>query len=179
MGLGFGTSNQNSTSYSGLRGTPQFAQFAVDYGNTSSQLARKTRQYANSPFGFFEGQSVDQFAPVSQYGLHPSLNSAMGSVANQMFSKASAGGALQGMVTPQNTEAIVGSSLNNIGSFLTPYIMDYAKYRMQLPEQLMASRLGFLQSTLGSMSPGLGSESKYSGSSFNLDTGLSANYGKQ
>jgi hypothetical protein len=135
-------------------------------------------QFANSPFGFFQGQSVNQLAPINPAtGLPNELNSAMGSMANQMFSKASAGGSLQGMNSPENTAGVVGSSLNNIGQFLTPYVLDYQKYRQQLPEQLMASRLGFLQNTLGSMGAGLGSQSSYKGSSFNLDTGLSANAG--
>lgn len=178
MGLGFGTSNQNSTSYSGLRGTPGFNDFASSYSGLGKNTANLAKSYAKSPFGFFQGQSINQLAPVSQYGLPPELSSAMGSIASQQFAKASAGGAMNGMVSPANTEGIVGSSLNNIGQFLTPYIMDYAKYRQQLPDQLMNSRLGFLTNTLGSMAPGLGSQSSYQGSSLNVDTGLSASFAR-
>jgi len=171
ISLGFSASKQGSTSYSGLRGTPYFDQIAGNVGKLAGATSKTALEYQKSPFGFFQGQSVNELAPVGPNGLPPEVGNALSSYAGQMFNKASAGGAMRGQVTPENTQGIVGSSLNNIGQFLTPYIMDYAKYRQQLPEQLMASRLGFLQNTIGSLSSSLGSESKYSGSSFGANAG--------
>ncbi len=169
LGGGYNTSSQKSDSASGLRSTDYFNGLAKNAAITSNAAGGLARQYASSPFGYFQGKSVNDLVPTNSMGLPTELNSALSQMGNDMFSKASAGGALRGQVDQQNTPGIVGSSLQNIGQFLTPYIMDFKKYMTSLPDTLMNSRLGFLQNTLGAQAPLLGSQSAYTGSSFGFN----------
>ena len=91
---------------------------------------------------------------------------AVGAIGNQFFNKLSAGGASRGQLTPESTGAVVGSTMNNISQFLLPYMLQMKQYQMQLPEQLMSNRLGFLTNVMGASAPLLGSRSTYSGNSF-------------
>lgn len=168
--LGFGGqgSSQEQQSKSGLRG-PYADRLSADlYGATKNTLGM-AKQYANSPFGYFQGQHVSSLVPTNQFGLPVATTGALEAFGDQMFSKASAGGALRGNIQPESTSGVVGSALQGIGQFLIPYITEFQKYMTQLPESLMASRLGFLQNTIGSAAPLLGSESQYKGSSFGFN----------
>ncbi len=177
LGGAYNTSKQQSDSQSGLQGTDYFPNVAKNAAVTSNTAGNLARQYASSPFGFFQGKSVNDLVPTNSMGLPVELNAALSQMGNDMFSKASAGGALRGQVDQQNTPGIVGSSLQNIGQFLTPYIMDFKKYMTSLPDTLMNSRLGFLQNTLGAQAPLLGSKSAYSGSSFGIQGNVSGGSG--
>ncbi len=178
LGGGYSKSNQQSDSQSGLQGTPGFGPVSNDVTSTSNSLGTQARNYSKTPFGFFQGHNVNQLVPTNSMGLPTELNSALTQLGNDMFSKASAGGALRGQVDQQNTPGIVGSSLQNIGQFLTPYILDFKKYMTSLPDTLMNSRLGFLQNTLGAQAPLLGSKSTYSGNSFGVNAQGSLPQGK-
>lgn len=178
LGGGYQESSQKSDSFSGVRGTGYFPQALKDIMGTSGTLASKSNEYANSPFGFFQGQHVNSLVPTGKYGLPNEVEGALSGIGNDMFSKASAGGALRGQVDQQNTPGIVGSSLSNIGQFLTPYIMDFKKYMTSLPDQLMNSRLGFLQNTMGAQAPLIGSQSNYTGNSFGFNAQGSGTGGK-
>ena len=98
-------------------------------------------------------------------GLPIEATQALTGLANNYFSKASAGGSMRGQNTPDNTQGIVGSALQNMGSFLLPYILQTKQYLTELPDKLMSNRLGFLQNTFASAAPLLGSQSSYTGSS--------------
>lgn len=174
LGGGYQTSNQQSDSYSGLRGTNYFDGLARNLSQTGSFASNLARKYAKSPFGFFQGKSVNDLVPTGRFGLPVEVEQALSGLGNDMFSKSSAGGALRGQLDQQNTSGVVGSSLSNIGQFLTPYVMDFKKYMTSLPDQLMNSRLGFLQNTLGAASPLLGSQSHYTGNSWGFNAQGSA-----
>lgn len=164
-GVSGGASSSESSSASGLRKTPQFGSFTLGYANQANAANTFSQQAANSPFGYFQGQHVSHLVPTNSMGLPTQLNQALEGFGNSMFSKASAGGAFRGQINPENTQGIVGSSLQNIGQFLTPYIIDFSKYLTGLPDQLNANRLGYLTSTLAAQAPGLGSESQSESSS--------------
>ena len=168
LGGGASSSEQRSESVSGLRGNyaDRFSKDLYGVGKDATTLAR---QYAASPFGFFQGKSVNELVPTNQYGLPVATTNSLNAFGNSMFSKASAGGALRGGVQPESTTGVVGSALQGIGQFLIPYINDFQKYMTQLPDQLMASRLGFLQNTMSSGAGLLGSKSNYSGDSFGFN----------
>lgn len=164
----YGQQEQSQSQQSGLQGTPYFDSFARGYAGQAKVANKYSQQAANSPFGFFQGQNVNQLVPTNSMGLPTQLNQALEGFGNRMFSKASAGGALRGQINPENTQGIVGSALQNIGQFLTPYIIDFSKYMTGLPDQLNANRLGYLTSSLAAQAPGLGSSGQGSGSGFNF-----------
>lgn len=166
--FGYQQSNQKSDSSSGLQSTPYFDPLAKQTGLTAGYANTLARQYASSPFGYFQGKSVNELVPTDKSGLPVEVGNALSGIGQDLFSKASAGGALRGQVDQQNTPGIVGSALGNLGQFLTPYILDFKKYMTSLPDQLMNSRLGYLQNTLGAAGPLLGSKSAYTGSSFGI-----------
>jgi len=169
LGGGYQESSQKSNSFSGLRGTPYFDTVAPGIANNAKLAGRLAGQFATSPFGYFQGKSVNDLIPTDKTGLPVEVGQALQGMGQDMFSKASAGGALRGQVDQQNTPGVVGSALQNIGQFLTPYIMDFKKYMTSLPDQLMNSRLGFLQNTIGATSPLVGSQSQYTGNSFGFN----------
>ena len=179
LGGGYQESSQKSDSYSGLRGTPYFDTVAPGIAGNAKLASKLAGQYATSPFGYFQGKSVNSLVPTGKFGLPTEVEGALSGLGNDMFSKASAGGALRGQVDQQNTPGVVGSALSNIGQFLTPYIMDFKKYMTSLPDQLMNSRLGFLQNTIGATSPLVGSQSQYTGNSFGFNAYGSSPGGKQ
>src|SRR5689334_376803 len=169
LGGGYQESSQKSDSSSGLQSTPYFDALAKGTGRLAGTTMNLATQYAKSPFGYFQGQNVNQLVPTDKSGLPVEVGQALSGLGQDMFSKASAGGALRGQVDQQNTPGIVGSALGNIGQFLTPYIMDFKKYMTSLPDQLMNSRLGYLQNTLGAAAPLLGSKSAYTGNSMGFN----------
>src|SRR6185503_11268037 len=169
LGGGYQESSQKSDSFSGLRGTPYFDKIAPGIAGNTRLATKLAGQYATSPFGYFQGRSVNDLVPTDKSGLPVEVGQALSGLGRAMFSKASAGGALRGQVDQQNTPGIVGSALSNIGQFLTPYIMDFKKYMTSLPDQLMNSRLGYLQNTIGATSPLVGSQSQYTGNSFGFN----------
>lgn len=139
-------------------------------------LTAQTRQAYDSPFGYYRGQNIRDLVPQNQYGLPIQTTEALAALGNQWFNKASAGGAIRGQVTPENTNQIVGSAMLNGAQFLTPYILQNQQYLNQLPDQLMSQRLGYLQasqaakaSLLGSQSSGYG---QGSGFGFNVSGGM-------
>lgn len=167
--FGYQESKQDSQSYSGLRGTQYFDPLANDVSQSSRLLGNLARGYATSPFGYFQGKSTNDLVPTGRFGLPTEVEGALGGLGQDMFSKTSAGGALRGQVDQQNTPGIIGSALQDIGQFLTPYILDFKKYITSLPDQLMNSRLGFLQNTIGAQGPLVGSQSQYTGNSFGFN----------
>lgn len=174
FGFNFGQSKQTSDSYSGLRGTPFFNQFAGNFANVGGALANRTLGYAKSPVNTFQGQTGEQLTNTNPMtGLPMSFNTTLNTVGNQMFANASAGGAMRGQVTPESTTGVVGSSLTNMGQFLAPYIVDWQKYMLQFPEEMKKSRLGMYQNTLSAMTPGVGGEAHGRGSAFNVGAGVS------
>lgn len=170
-------SQQESKSQSGLRGgyADQLSPYLF---NTSREATELASRYSKTPFGTFEGRPVSAqdgsgLIQVNNMGLPIETTQALTGIANQYFSKASAGGSFRGQNTPENTEGIVGGALQNLGSFLLPYILQTKQYFTELPDKLMSNRLGFLQNTVASSAPLLGSQSSYTGSSnaFGFDVG--------
>jgi hypothetical protein len=174
FGFNFGQSKQRQDSYSGLRGTPYFNQFAGNFAGVGNALSKQTLGYANSPVNMFQGQTGEQISNTNPLtGLPMAFNNNLTSFGNSMFANASAGGSFRGQNSPENTQGVVGSAMTNMGATLLPYITDWQKYVTGLPEELKKSKLGMYQSTLGSMAPGLGAESHGSGSSLNLSGSVS------
>lgn len=138
---------------------------SADAYRESQFLTDQTRQAYDSPFGYYRGQNIRDLVPQNQYGLPIQTTDALAALGNQWFNKASAGGAMRGQVTPENTNQIVGSSMLNASQFLTPYILQNQQYLNQLPDQLMSQRLGYLQASQASKAGLLGGQGDGSGSS--------------
>lgn len=156
-------SNQSSESTAGISRAYKGA-LSRDAYEGSQRLSEASRQFAESPFGYFQGQHIRDLVPQNEYGLPIQTSQALNALGNQWFSKASAGGAMRGQVNPENTNQIVGSAMLNGAQFLTPYILQNQQYLNALPDQLASQRLGYLQADQASKAALLGSESNAQGS---------------
>lgn len=170
-------SEQSSNSTSGISRTYK-EPLSRDAYDESQLLSRYSRQAAESPFGYFQGQNIRNLVLQNQYGLPMETTQALNALGNQWFSKASAGGAMRGQVTPENTNQIVGSAMLNGAQFLTPYILQNQQYLNALPDQLNSQRLGYLQASQAAKAGLLGSQSNASGQGsgfgFSASGGMSA-----
>lgn len=167
LGFSQSESNQSSESNTGIsKGYKDI--LSRDAYDENQYLGNASRAAAESPFGFFQNQNIRSLIPQNQYGLPAETTQALGALANQWFSKASAGGAMRGQVTPENTNQIVGSSMLNASQFLMPYILQNQQYLNELPDKLNAQRLGYLQASQEAKARLLGSSgtSQGSGSGF-------------
>lgn len=151
---------------------------SADAYRENQYLTDQTRQAYDSPFGYYRGQNIRDLVPQNQYGLPIQTTEALAALGNQWFNKASAGGAMRGQVTPENTNQIVGSSLLNASQFLTPYILQNQQYLNQLPDQLMGQRLGYLQASQAAKSQLLGGQGNSQGSGYGFGVQMSGGIGK-
>lgn len=169
-------SNQASDSTSGISREYKGALSADAYAE-SQRLTDMSRQAAESPFGYFQGRNIRDLVPQNQYGLPIQTTEALAALGNQWFNKASAGGAMRGQVTPENTNQIVGSAMLNGAQFLTPYILQNQQYLNSLPDQLNAQRLGYLQASQAAKSNLLGTQSNTTGSGTGFGFSMSGGMG--
>lgn len=176
--MGFGASSQGSDQRSeSVSGVDRDYRpgMSLDAYNQSQRLRDMSNQYAQSPFGYWQGTQVRDLVPQNQYGLPIQTTEALAALGNQWYSKASAGGAFRGQVTPENTNQIVGSAMLNGAQFLAPYILQNQQYLNELPDKLAATRLGYLQADQASRAQLLGNQSSSQGMSEGF--GFSASIG--
>lgn len=153
-------------------------------GLTSLFSSGGTKQTSNS--GFLEGKdkfgasgrafdglrvisndTQEQFqAPLPQFNMSSSIpgllkeqEGAAQAFANKMFANASAGGALRGQFSINNTPGIVGSAITNMGATLLPMISQNLQNQMLIPEQIRAQRVQNAMSPLQALVAGLGTTS--------------------
>ena len=159
-----------SASQAGISNTYK-EQLSADTYNRSKRMGQMAEEFARSPFGYFQGKNVNQLIPQGKYGMPASFDQYGDTMAKDMFSKASAGGAMRGQTTPENTNNVVGSAIRGGYQFMTPYLLQNSQYMTELPDKLMSQRLGYLQSAQASDAGLLGSQSTYnsSGSSFGVN----------
>lgn len=177
-GGGQSSSESQTNSVQGLsrEGKKLFEPTAI---NTSQQANALAVEYAQSPFGFFQGQSGAQMAGTDPLtGLPYGATQWMTPFANQEAAKYSAGGSLRGQWSPGNTQNIIGGTLQGMAGQLIPLATDWQKYTTSLPESVMNSRLGFLNSTIQGNTGMLGGQgsgqSSASGWNANLQVGGSS-----
>lgn len=124
----------------------------------------------------YRNQAIPQFNMSSTIpGLFKEQEGAANAFANNLFAKASAGGALRGQFSPNNTPGIVGSAITNMGATLFPMISQNLQNAMLIPEQIRTQRFNNVMSPLQALIAGLGSTS--SGSSNSLAFGGGASTG--
>ena len=133
-----------------------------------------TRQYANtyaknaveSPFGYYKGQSSGDLLDIDPAtGLPRSYGRFLSTAGNKFLSDASAGGSMRGQNTPENTNAVVGSALTQMGIAAAPYLQDTWKYQMEMPSKKYAVDLDYLNNVSQQDTAAMGGESASSGSS--------------
>lgn len=106
------------------------------------------------------GQPLPQFNMSSSIpGLFQEQEGAANAFANKMFANASAGGALRGQFSMNNTPGIVGSAITNMGATLLPMISQNLQNQMLIPEQIFAQRQQNAMTPLQAIIAGLGSSS--------------------
>lgn len=172
MGAGYQESSQDSRSNSGLFGAYK-EKFNEDVYNRSTNFANQAQRFFDSPFGYFQGKTGEQLMGLdAKTGLPSAFGNYMTNIANNYYAKASAGGAYKGQMSPENTQNIVGQATRGMGAAALPYVSDFAKTAVQLPGQLQAQRLGFLQAASANDAALLGSSSSYSGSSMGAQAHL-------
>jgi hypothetical protein len=114
----------------------------------------------NSADDLYRNQTIPQFTMSSAIpGLFKEQEGAANAFANNMFAKASAGGALRGQFSMNNTPGIVGSAITNMGSTLLPLISQNLQNAMLIPEQIRTQRFNNVMTPLQAIVAGLGSSS--------------------
>ena len=125
--------------------------------NTDQQAQDLTTEAARSPFGYYKGQRVNDLVPTNEWGLPVETTNFMNHAWNQQYKTASAGGAMRGQVQPEATPGIIGSAMTNMGAQMMPYVMDFKKYMVDLPNKLYQDKLSYYQGLQGTRSGMLGS----------------------
>lgn len=126
----------------------------------------------------YRNKAIPQFNMSQKIpGLFQEQEGAATAFANNLFGKASAGGALRGQFSPNNTPGIVGSAITNMGSTLFPIISQNLKDNMLIPEQIRTQRFQNVMSPLQVLINGLGSQSNSSSSAFGTGGGMSTGDG--
>lgn len=179
-GGGMGESESRTDSTQGLsRG--QKTAFEPTAVRTAELTNRLAADYAESPFGFYQGRTGAQMADTDPLtGLARSSTAWMTPFANQEAAKYSAGGSLRGQWSPENTGNIIGGTLAGMAGQLLPLTQDWAKYTTGLPESVMNSRLGFLNATTGANTGLLGGQGsgQSSASGWNANVQVGGSGGK-
>lgn len=139
---------------------------------TAEQANSMAREYAQSPVGYFQGQSTRNILDVDpNTGLPRASTQFLGSLANQEMAKFSAGGSHRGQWSPDNAPSIVQGALMGVADKVLPMQADYSKFMAGLPDQLMNSRLGFLNSVNAGNSSLIGGSSTGSSSASSWNAG--------
>lgn len=165
MGASYSQSRQSSESNQGLMG-PEKQQLNYEAHQRSIRNNQESMNAYNSDYGTFQGKTGAQMLGLdSSTGLPAAFGSYLNNVAQNLFGQASAGGAMRGQWSPENTSNLVGQAITNMGATALPYVSDFAKSAATLPEQVRTNRLGFLQASAANDAALLGGNSSYSGSS--------------
>jgi hypothetical protein len=151
-----GRSKQHSES--GIAGKYRYELSDRTY-NTDQQVQESTDEAARSPFGYYKGQHVNDLVPTNEWGLPVETTNFMNHAWNQQYKTASAGGAMRGQVQPEATPGIIGSAMTNMGAQMMPYVMDFKKYMVDLPNKLYQDKLSYYQGLQGTRAGMLGSRS--------------------
>ena len=166
-GGGFQESNSESkqSSRQGLQAGDAAALSPTTLG--TRQFANQyARQAVESPFGFYQGQrGADLLNVDPMTGLPRSYGNFMNTAANKYLSEASAGGSMRGQNTPENTNAVAGSALTQMGMAALPYLQETWKLGNELPMRMFAANLDFLNNTSQQDTAAMGGQSAGSASS--------------
>lgn len=170
MSAGFGyqqhEGSQQSDSYTGI--APQYKGEISQRANEADIYAfDKTRGAYGANYGTFNGQTgADMLGLDPTTGLPRTFAPYLASMAQNAFSKASAGGAMRGQMSPESTNEIVASAIRGMGVQALPYVSQFATQAATLPEQVRAQRLGYLQADQATRASLLGGQSSGSGSQY-------------
>lgn len=164
--FGFGKSNSNQESNSGFLQGP-------DKARASGAAVEGLTGLYDAANDMFRNQPIPQFNMSSNIpGLFQEQEGAANAFANKMFANASAGGALRGMFSPNNTPGIVGSAITNMGATLLPMISQNLQNQMLIPEQIRNQRFTNVMTPLQALIAGLGSTAKGESSALQMSLGL-------
>jgi len=133
--------------------------------NTRLFANQYARQAVDSPFGYYQGQKAGDLLNIDPMtGLPRSYGNFMNTAANKYLSEASAGGSMRGQNTPENTNAVAGSALTQMGMAAAPYLQETWKYMNEMPTRMNAANLDFLNNVSQADTAAMGGQSAGSGS---------------
>lgn len=170
-GLG-GSYNQNESSskfdaYQGLRGTQYQTQAADQAYRQGMNLSHLSNQLMSSPGAMMN--MGRQMMPNGRYGLGENADSAVESLGNLQFGKASANSATRGQVNPENMSAVIGSSMQNMLPYLIPQIQQHQYAQFHAPQDLMQTA----RQSADYWNQALGSQSNAQSNSFGFGASMS------
>lgn len=164
--FGFGKSNSSQESNSGFLQGP-------DKARASGTSVDRLVGLSDAAEDLFRNKAVPQFNMSSTIpGLFQEQEGAANALANKMFANASAGGALRGQFSMNNTPGIVGSAITNMGATLLPLISQNLQNAMLIPEQIRTQRFQNAMTPLQALIAGLGSSASGKSDSLNMMLGL-------
>jgi len=134
MNVGNAWGYEESEGRSGLRGT-DFENLAAEQ-TYQSGLGMQT--FANKLLRpGFAGKFGEKSLPSGQYGLGAGADRGVFQFGRDMFSQASASGAMRGQQTPQNMNAVIGSAITNALPHLIPQMQNFQLAQFKAPQDLM------------------------------------------
>ncbi len=160
IGGSYQKSDSSSQSNSGFAG--------FDKNAASKYSANRLFEVGNRAYGELQ-QDIPQFNMSQEIpGLFQEQEGAANAFAKKMFANASAGGALRGQFSMNNTPGLVGSAITNMGATLLPMISDNLKTSFMMPEQIRAQRYANVMTPLQALVSGLGSSATSQASSLGV-----------
>lgn len=163
--MNYSSGKQQSTAFSGLRGT-QYQGTAEDQGVAAGQrLTSEANALLANP-QMFRGQTGQQLLPGGRYGLGSNSDAAVDELSRQMFSRTSANTAGRGFVSPENQGMVAGSAMQSVLPQLIPQAQQWQLQQFQAPMQLGQYALSVAKQPADYWNQALGAQSQSSGSQF-------------
>lgn len=130
-GLGYSQAKSKSSQESGLRGTPYESRSQDQAYRAGTNLAQFSQSAQQDPRYLMNiGR---QMLPGGKYGLGENVDQGVEALGDYSFSQASKSGAMRGQNSPQNTQAVVGSAIQNMLPFLIPQLQQQQQSQFTAP----------------------------------------------
>lgn len=166
--LGYGESESQAQSRTGLRGTAYEGGAASNAFQAGTNYQNLFNQFMTSPFQF-AGQTGSQMLPSGKFGLGSNADSAVSEMMTQLHGLSSADMGSRGFLHPENRANVIGSAITRALPTLIPQIQQWQTQQFQAPLSLyafageQARGVGDLWGRL------LGAQSDASSSAFNFN----------
>jgi hypothetical protein len=159
-GFGYNQQKSKSSQQSGLRGTQYEGAAANQAYNQGMNATNFGNQMLSRP-----GAQLDygqQMLPGGQYGLGQNVDRGVQALGDYSFGQASKSGAMRGQMSPENTQGVVGSAIQNMLPFLIPQLQNMQTQQFQAPQGLF----NMAQQNADYWNRALGASGQSSGSGF-------------
>ena len=130
--FGYGQSESDARSASGLRGTAYQNQAAEQSYNAASNYQNVANEFQRDPF-HFQGKTGAELLPGGRYGLGSNADAGVEEMINYANSLSSADVGSRGFLHPENRANVVGSAVTRALPGLIPQLQQWQMNQFQAP----------------------------------------------